>query len=214
MTSSRSGKTEWTMSQALVKAKTTPDVIVVPARRAVAIDGAGAPGGERFTCALGALFGVSYTLKFTRKKSGRGTPFKIGPLEGRWAARGARGNEGVPPPDTWIWRMRIAAPPDLTKQELADATRAVITKKGGKLEGSAEAAAVFLEEIPAARCGRILHVGPYADEPRSFALLVPVMKAAGLRPVRPHIEIYLSDPQRTKPDKLKTVLLKQGTSKA
>jgi hypothetical protein len=54
-----------------------------------------------------------------------------------------------------------------------------------------------------------LHIGPYADEPRSFALLAPIIQAAGLRPVRPHIEVYLSDPRRTPPEKLKTVLLKE-----
>jgi hypothetical protein len=203
-------KAEWTPAPELVKAKATPDVVTTPRRKAVAIDGAGAPAGAAFTHALGALYGVTYTLKFTRKKSGRSTQFKVGPLEGRWSAEGVHREGSVPPPETWIWRMRLPVPPDVTKAELAETLRAVTHKKGGKLEGSAVAGKVFLEDIPACRCGRMLHVGPYADEPRSFARMIPVMEAAGLKPVRPHIEIYLNDPGRTKPDKLKTVLLKEG----
>lgn len=203
-------KTEWTQAPELVQAKATPDVVTTPKRKALAIDGAGSPGGPAFIEAVGALYGVTYTLKFTRKKSGRGTQFKVGALEGRWSAEGVHEEGIVPPPETWIWRMRLPIPPDVTRAELADTIRAVTHKKGGKLEGSKVAGKVFLEDIPACRCGRMLHVGPYADEPRSFARMIPVMEAAGLAPVRPHIEIYLTPPQRDNPAKQKTVLLKES----
>jgi hypothetical protein len=55
--------------------------------------------------------------------------------------------------------------------------------------------------------GRVLHVGPYADEPRSFAKIEAALASAGRTPGFPHLEVYLSDPRRTKPAKLKTVLL-------
>jgi hypothetical protein len=61
-------------------------------------------------------------------------------------------------------------------------------RKGGKLEGSAEAARVRLERVAPAKLGRILHLGPYADEPRSFAELDAEVEAAGLRPARSHLE--------------------------
>jgi len=204
-----SSKAEWTVSTVLVKARATPEIVTVPERMAVAIDGRGAPAGEAFQQALGALYGVAYTLKFSRKKSGRGQPFKVAALEGRWSAEGCPDETTIPPPETWTWRMRIGVPPDMTDAEVVAAVREATTKKGGKLEGSAVASRVFLERIPEGRCGRILHVGPYADEPRSFAVLVPIMEAAGLHAVRPHIEIYLSDPRRTAPERLKTVLLKE-----
>jgi hypothetical protein len=198
------------MAPVLVKASTTPDIATVPARVAVAIDGQGAPASEAFLQALGALYGVAYTLKFARKKSGASQPFKVGALEGRWAAVG--GPEGpfeVPPPEAWTWRLRLAVPPDMTEDEVAAAIREATTKEGGKLEGSAVAKGVFLERIPEGRFGRILHIGPYADEPRSFALMAPVIEATGLHPVRQHIEVYLNAPGRTPPDRLKTVLLKE-----
>jgi hypothetical protein len=201
-------KTEWTAPASLVKASTAPDLVTIPERLAVAIDGVGAPSSEGFQQALEALYGVGYGLKFGRKKSGRGQPFKVAALEGRWSAEGWTDEAAVPPPEMWTWRLRITVPPDTTDAEVAGVVRAATTKKGGKLEGSTVVGRVFLERIPEARCGRILHIGPYADEPRSFTALAAVMAAAGLRPVRPHIEIYLGDPRRTAPEKLKTVLLK------
>jgi hypothetical protein len=105
--------------------------------------------------------------------------------------------------------LRITVPSDVTQDEIAAVARDATTKKGGKLEGNTAVTRVFLEKIPETRCGRILHIGPYADEPRSFAVLAPVIAAAGARASHHHIEVYLGDPRRTAPDKLKTVLLKE-----
>jgi hypothetical protein len=55
----------------------------------------------------------------------------------------------------------------------------------------------------------VLHIGPYADEPRSFAKIDAVVRAAGLTPRPAHLEIYLNDPRRTKPERIKTVLLRE-----
>lgn len=189
----------------LLEATTTPDIVEVPARSAVAIDGAGPPDEPDFERAVAALYGVAYGLKFARKASGR--DFKVGPLEGRWWAEGAP--EGVlqAPRDTWRWRMRIALPDDVVEAEVATVVGAAVAKKGGKLEASPEALRVALERIPGARVGRILHVGPYSTEPASFARMGEALAAAGLRRAHPHVEVYLSDPRRSKPEKLRTVLL-------
>jgi hypothetical protein len=200
---------EWTPTPALVKAKATPEIVTVPERMALAIDGRGAPAGEPFQQAMGALYGVAYALKFSRKKSRRGVPFKVAALEGRWSAEGWQDEATIPPPEYWTWRLRIAVPPDMTETEIAASVRDVTTKRRGKLEGSSVASRLFLERIPEGPCGRILHIGPYADEPRSFAALAPVIQAAGLRPLHSHLEVYLSDARRTSPEKLKTVLLKE-----
>lgn len=199
---------EWTVTPILVKASPKPEIVTLPARMAVAIDGRGAPGSDEFQRALAALYGVAYGLKFARKKSGRKTPFKVAALEGRWLAEAWTDRSRVPPRELWVWRLRLAVPPDTTKAEVAEAARAAATKKGGKLEGSKTVDGVFLEKIPSGRCGRILHRGPYADEPRSFAALATVIEAAGARSADGHIEVYLGDPRRVAPEKMKTVLLK------
>jgi hypothetical protein len=192
---------------ALLSAKPLADVVEVPARTALAIEGAGGPEQEPFQRSVGALYGVAYTLKFARKPAGG--DFKIGPLEGRWWAEGAQAARatGVPPRETWRWRLRLGVPDDVTEHEVADLIQAVTMKKGGKLEGSADARRVTLERIPASTMGRILHAGPYAEEPASFEKIRVALSAAGRTGGDAHLEVYLSDPRRTTPAKLKTALL-------
>ncbi len=197
------------MPPALLDATPEPDLVELPARTAVAIDGAGPPDGPSFQRSIGALYGAAYGLKFARKKGGRGE-FRIGPLEGRWWAEGVPETLDAPPPrDAWRWRLRIAVPDGVRDAELDEVVRAAVSRKGGKLEGSEEARRVFLETIPAATLGRVLHVGPYPDEARSFARLDAAVRTAGREPARAHLEIYLSDPRRTAPAKLRTALLRE-----
>jgi hypothetical protein len=192
----------------LVHATQTPDVVDVPRRRCLAIDGAGAPSEPRFAEAIGALYGTAYTLRFARKLDAK-SDFKIGPLEGHWAADVPPGSTTTPSPEQWRWRLRIGVPSDVTKDELDRIKRQVVTKPGGKLEGSSVVPHVFVEDIHAQRLGRILHVGPYAAEPASFDLIAKALERAKLTPAPTHIEVYLNDPSRTKPAALKTVLLRE-----
>jgi hypothetical protein len=182
--------------------------VQVPKRRCLAIDGGGSPGDEQFQQAIAALYGTAYTLKFARKKAGK-HDFKIGPLEGRWAADVPAGTAGRPPASTWRWRLRIGVPADVTHDELERIKREIVTKRGGKLAGSPTVAHVFVEAIPAERVGRVLHVGPYASEPTSFARIGAVLADAGLNPAPTHIEVYLNDPRRARPAALRTVLLRE-----
>jgi hypothetical protein len=195
------------MPSALVAAKSDPDVVEIPERTVVCIDGSGGPDGESFGRSIQALYGVAYGLKFARKPAGR--DFKIGPLEGRWWAEGApsRSRAGVPPRETWRWRLRLAVPDDVSDAEIAAVARAATTRKGGKLEGSPEPARVARERVRAQVMGRVLHRGPYADEPASFERIRAALSAAGRTGGNAHLEVYLSDPRRTRPEKLKTVLL-------
>ena len=157
--------------------------------------------------AVGALYGVGYTMRFTRKAQGRPL-FKVNPLIGEWRAEGVDpGETGVPSPDSWRWRMMIGVPEDVTDDDVASTVEAATTKKGGKLEGSEEARRIARVENPAARYGRILHIGPYADEPTTFETLDALLSEQGLEREPWHVEVYLSDPGRTAPDKLKTGLL-------
>ena len=192
----------------LVSATRTADIVSLPRRRCLAIDGAGSPKDTAFAQAIGALYAVSYTLKFARKKTGE-TDFKVGPLEGHWSADVRPRSTGRPPPDSWRWRLRIGVPSDVTKEDIERVKRAVVTKKGGKHQGSAVVPRVFLETIPAQRVGRVLHVGPYSDEVASFELIAPVLDRAGLAAAPTHIEVYLNDPSRTRPEGLRTVLLRE-----
>jgi hypothetical protein len=194
------------MPSVLCAARPTADVVTVPARVAVSLEGTDAPGQEQFQRSIGALYGVAYTLKFTRKREGRGD-FKLGPLEACWWADDSEVAFLTVPREGWRWRLRLTVPDDVAAGEVFAAIRAAVTKKGGKLEGSPEAARVELERLPPSTCGRVLHVGPYAKEAASFSKIRNALEREGRVAGEGHVEIYLDDPRRTKPEKLRTVLL-------
>lgn len=194
------------MPRVLWDATTTPDVVTVPTRTVLSLEGRGAPEGQTFQNSVAAIYGVAYTLKFGRKKAGR-RDFKIGPLEARWWTDQPARLLPDAPRESWRWQLRIALPKDVSAAELARTVETATHKKGGKLEGNPEVARVTVSELPAAQCGRVLHVGPYAAEGTSFGRIATALEGAGLTPGYAHEEVYLNDPRRTKPDKLKTVLL-------
>lgn len=197
------------MPPELYQASQTADLVTVPERTVLAIAGHGAPESEAFQSSIGALYGVAYTLKFARKKSAR-RDFRIGPLESRWWIAGD-GPEPAAPREEWRWELRIAVPDNVTPAELTQVVRSATSKKGGKLEGSIAAKRVALTRLPPARYGRILHVGPYGEEPRSFARIRERLLEAGERALPSHLEVYLNDPRRTKPEKIRTALLLELT---
>lgn len=181
------------MPDALLDATPHADVVRIPPRVVVAFDGEGPPEDPVFEQGIGAVYGVAYTVKFARKAKGH--DFRIGPLEARWWAEPPPPPGELPPRASWRWQVRIAVPNAVTEAEVADAAQ----KK--KVEG------VRRLFIDATTVGRILHVGAYADEPRSLEAARAALEDAGLKAAGPHVEIYLSDPRRTAAEKLRTVLL-------
>jgi hypothetical protein len=192
---------------ALTKGRTKPELTDVPRRTVISLHGSGSPAEPGFAASVGALYGVAYALRFSRKAAGRPV-FKVGPLEGEWHAGNGPLPEGrLPPPGRWRWALRIGVPEDMTEAEVAAAVEAVTTRRKGKLEGSDEARRIELARLDGARFARVLHVGPYATEPASFEKIAGLLAEEGLQREPWHIEVYISDPGRAAPEKLKTVLL-------
>lgn len=191
----------------LLKARKEPDIVDVPERLVLAIDGEGGPENPAFAASIGALYGISYGLRFARKGAGRPV-FKVGVLEGEWRAEGVDLSvHEVPAREAWRWRLQMAVPPDVSPEELEATVSAAATKKGGKLYGSEEARRLILAQPEPGEFARILHVGPYATEPESFERIAAFLADRGLARKPWHVEVYLSDPGRTAPEKLKTALL-------
>lgn len=189
----------------LIDAVPLPDVVRVPSRTVIALDGAGPPEAEAFQKGVAALFGVAYGLKFAQKA--RGADFRIGPLEARWWAEPAPQTIAFAPRETWRWQVRLGVPDRISADDVSAAAEAATRRKGGKLAGSEEALHVRRLFLDAQPMGRILHVGPYAEEGPSLDAAREALMDAGLTPAGPHIEVYLNDPRRTAPARLRTVLL-------
>lgn len=184
-------------------------LVDVPPMRYLAVDGHGDPNSAaEYAQAVEALYGVAYTLKFHSKKE-LGRDVAVAPLEGLWravdpAAFVSRDKAA------WRWTMLIAQPEWIDAALVADAVAQAQTKARAKAKGEAPNPALELVRLLELREGssaQILHVGSYDDEGPTLARLHDEwMPERGLTFNGDHHEIYLSDPRRTAPEKLKTVL--------
>ncbi len=180
-------------------AKRKPILIETKPAQYLAIDGSGAPGGPEFEAKIGALYGMAFTIKMTWKFSGH-QDYTVGKLESLWWA--PTGQEFPPgKPEDWQWKLMIRIPEFITQTETAKAVEA-LAKKGK----SPAAGQVKLETINEGRCVQMLHVGPYDREAETVAIMQSFAIAQGLRFAGKHHEIYLSDPRRVPPERLKTIL--------
>ena len=165
----------------------------------LAINGQGAPGGEPFTAAIGALYGMAFTIKMTRKFGGQ-QDYGVCKLESQWWSDRTPDLSQVAR-EQWRWNLLIRTPEFVTPAELERAV-AVLLKRG---KGQ-EVKRVRLESLSEGRCVQMLHVGPYDQECETIAVMRQFAEKQGLQFYGRHHEIYLSDPRRVAPERLKTIL--------
>ncbi|MCO6186361.1 GyrI-like domain-containing protein [Rhizobium sp. L1K21] len=175
--------------------------VEVPALNYLMIDGIGDPGkAKAYAEALETLYPVAYTLKFASKTE-LGRDYAVPPLEGLWWAddmnafvAGQR--------DQWRWTMMIMIPDWIDAAMVADVVEQVKKKKSPPAMGK-----LRMENLAEGRVVQIMHIGPYSEEAPVLAKLHnEYMPLNGLTFNGKHHEIYLGDPRRTAPEKLKTVL--------
>ncbi|ERH16184.1 hypothetical protein HMPREF1549_02544 [Actinomyces johnsonii F0510] len=173
----------------------------VPAMTYLAIDGHGDPNtSPAYAAAIQALYAGAYAIRSALKKR-TGDDFVVGPLEGLWTSAD---NSAFIARDKgeWDWTMMIPLPDAVSSQDVAEGLHQASRKKP-------ELPIDELRELRFAegRSLQILHVGTYDDEAPTLARLHDeVMPRLGLTWNGPHHEIYLSDPRRVAPEKMKTVL--------
>ncbi|MFH1474549.1 MAG: GyrI-like domain-containing protein, partial [Chloroflexota bacterium] len=129
---------------------------------------------------------------------------RVGMLEGLyWTADGATDLEEILGPDrgAWRWTLLIALPDEATDEELADALA-----KGWAKVPPEVAESLRIEPFAEGAVAQVLHLGPYADERPTIERLHAAIAAAGLRPRGRHHELYLGDPGRSAPAKLRTLI--------
>jgi hypothetical protein len=176
-----------------------PALVDVPAVNALMADGVGDPNAPAFQEAVGTLYSVAYTLKFAFKKE-RAIDYPVMALEGLWCAEDLN-DFAAERRDRWQWTLLIVQPDVVTKADVAKTIATVKAK--GKLARLPE---VRLEKFKEGRAAQILHVGPYAAEAPTIERLHRFVEEQGLRLRGRHHEIYLGDPRRSAPEKLRTIL--------
>ncbi len=176
-----------------------PALLDIPPLPALMVNGRGDPNSPAFHEAVGSLYSVAYTMKFMFKKE-KAVDYPVMPLEGLWWAddpaffmSGER--------DKWQWTIFIVQPEVVTKTDVAAALAAV--KKKAKFPRFPE---VRFETFAEGKAAQIMHVGPYSAEGPTIDRLFKFIAAEGYKLRGHHHEIYMGDPRRAAPEKLKTIL--------
>ena len=187
--------------------KSKPELVDVPEMNFVAVRGRGDPNEPEgdYQRAVGVLYAVSYTLKMSYKTERRIPGFYeyvVPPLEGFWEQDGGAINYSRKADFRWISAIRL--PDFITRADFDWAVEIAAKKKG--IDCSSAEFLTLCEGL----CVQMLHVGPYDSEPESVPLMDAFAAGDGyavdISKTRLHHEIYLSDPRRTAPEKLRTVI--------
>ena len=188
--------------------KDKPEIVTVPKANYIAVRGSGDPNEEdgAYQQAVGVLYAVAYTLKMSYKTDHRIKGFYeyvVPPLEGFWWQDDIDGAD-YSDKSTFKWISVIRLPDFVTKDDLDWAVKTAGAKK--KIDCSK----VEFLTVDEGVCVQIMHIGSYDDEPASVAQMDEYVEQNGyvndLNAERLHHEIYLSDPRKSTPNKMKTVI--------
>jgi hypothetical protein len=176
-------------------------VVDVPEMNFLMMDGTGDPNSApAYAEALTALYQLSYTIKFSLKKGKRAIDYRVMPLEGLWWMDDMR-LFSMENKSAWKWTMMIAQP-DFVAADLVEEARKEVAKK----KNPPALALVKFEAYHEGPAAQILHIGPYNAEGPNIAKIHASIHASGHQLRGKHHEIYLSDPRRAAPEKLKTIV--------
>jgi len=196
----------------LYQPKTTPSIIDVPEMVFIAVDGMGDPNtSEAYKTAVEILYGLSYSIKMS--KMGGIAPigyfeYVVPPLEGLWDVDNGfirDGGAAIADKEKFIWTSMIRQP-DFVTSDVFEYARTVLAKKKPELDTSKARLMKFTEGL----CVQVMHLGSYDSEPATIAAMDKYAIDNGyvidIGDTRRHHEIYLNDPRKTTPEKLKTVI--------
>jgi hypothetical protein len=191
--------------------KTVVDIVTVPEFGYVRVDGRGDPYSPDFADAIQALYAVSYGAHFLIKRA-QGQAPKVMPLEALWwvedaqqqniVAAVAMGTASMSESDRdrWRWQAMIMQPDPVDSETVAHAVEQARAKSLLALDR------LRFDRWEEGQCAQTLHVGPYSAEGATIVRLHAGIAAAGYRPRGRHHEIYIGDPRRSDPAKLRTIL--------
>lgn len=187
-----------------MRVKPEVEEIVVPSAQIVSVTGSGTPQEGKFQEAIPVLYGIAFTIKMGLKFAKLTKPtgyfdYKVGALEAFWWTD--QGEFDIKKPQGWRWQVFLMVPQFVTTR-LFEAARAQAREKHP--EQNYEVAE--LTRIHEGRSIQVLHIGSYDQEQPTIAKLHDYAGANGLTISGKHHEIYLSDPRRTAPSKLRTVI--------
>ena len=185
-----------------------PGIVTVPPMNFVSVQGRGdpnEPGGE-YQAAMELLYGIAFTIKMSYKGSHKIDgyfEYVVPPLEGLWHQEGVDGVDYAHK-ECFEWTSMIRLPEFVTREEFDWAVREATAKKKKDLPTVEPRSGWY------GLCVQCMHLGSYDDEPETLARMNAFAAEQGyavdFSETRFHHELYLSDPNRTAPEKRKTIL--------
>ena len=183
--------------------KTLPEIVKVPKMPFMMVSGSGDPNGEDFSRAVEALYSVSYAVKMSYKSEPVPAgyyAYTVFPLEGVWDLLDR--TKPATDKNNLKYTLMIRQPDFLTEPLFK-----LFLQQTKKKKPNPFLEHVRFEHVEEGWCCQLMHLGSFDDEPESFARMEAFCAEHGyIRSSKLHREIYLSDPRRTKSEKLKTVL--------
>ena len=188
--------------------KTAPSIVDVPKCNYIAVRGKGDPNAEggEYQASIGLLYGIAFTIKMSYMGDHQINgyfEYVVPPLEGFWWQDGVEGIDCAHKEDFHFISV-IRLPEFVTEEDFAWAVAEATKKK--KADFSAVEFFPYGEGI----CVQCMHIGPYDDEPATVRAMHEYARQNGyaidITDTRYHHEIYLSDPRKTAPERLKTVV--------
>lgn len=176
-------------------------LVDVPQLSFLMIDGKGDPNRvPAYAQAIEALYSVAFTAKFMMKLGPKKIDFRVMPLEGLWWADDMS-DFAAAKRDRWKWTAMMAVPAAVTAKVLAEAKA-----KAAERKSLPALPLLRLEVFREGRAAQTMFVGPWSEEGPTIAALHRFIEESGHRLAGKHHEIYLSDPRRTTPAKLRTIV--------
>ncbi len=184
--------------RAYYSAGTHPELAEFSRNKYMTLQGKSRPGGRRFREGIDALFTLAYRLKFEYKA--KGMNFSVPRLECQWWSESGKPfyESGV---SDWVWKLMIMLPDYVSPASFARARDAL--EPGPGASGVAQ---TRMELIKVGKCVQMMHVGPYEGERETAGEIAKFISDQGLACSGPFHEIYISDPAKTSPDRLKTII--------
>jgi hypothetical protein len=181
----------------------SPEIVDVPQLPCLMVDGGGAPDSDEFRESVGALYSVAYDLRFWLKRE-RAIDAPVMPLEGLWWTDGPPLSPAeimAGDKSNWHWTLFIVVPDVVSAEDVA-----LAKDRAAKKRPSPALAGLRLDRFEEGLTVQVMHVGPYATEAPTIERLHAFARESGLALRGKHHEIYVGDPNRSKPEALKTII--------
>lgn len=184
--------------------KQKPSLLTLDPMTYITLTYEGDPNKPEFQPIMAALYGFAYTIKMKSKQREDYYDYVVFPLEGEWDI--INKEKGFDSKGNLKSKIMIRQP-DFLDEDLFNTYKALLLKKERDPAVLSAIERVRLEVIEEGPCVQMLHIGSYDNEPATFQVMEAFCKEMGYkRKEKTHKEIYLSDPRKVAPEKLRTVL--------